>query len=80
MKKITYSTKEYPFARIVEDILGTTNLSKIHTEDHFSGYDLFKREEDQSTKYHKLYYNHYILLNMLLNNLKYSKPYYHYLN
>ena len=57
MKKITYSTKEYPFARIVEDILGTTNLSKIHTEDHFSGYDLFKREEDQSTKYHKLYYD-----------------------
>ena len=57
MKKITYSTKEYPFAEIVEDILGTTNLSKIHTEDHFGGYNLFKREEDQSTKYHKLYYD-----------------------
>ena len=47
MKKITYSTKEYPFAEIVEDILGTTNLSKIHTEDHFGGYNLFKIHVDR---------------------------------
>ena len=56
MKKINYSTKEYPFADIIGGILNTTNLSKIHEEDHFTGYNLFKREEDQSTKYHKLYY------------------------
>ena len=57
MKKINYSIKEYPFADIVSDILGTTNLPKIHEEDHFEGYNVFKREEDQGTKYHKLYYN-----------------------
>ena len=59
MKKINYSTKEYPFADIIGGILNTTNLSKIHEEDHFTGYNLFKREEDQSTKYHKLYYDNY---------------------
>ena len=57
MKKINYSIKEYPFADIVSNILGTTNLPKIHEEDHFEGYNVFKREEDQGTKYHKLYYN-----------------------
>ena len=57
MKKINYSTKDYPFADIIGDILNTTNLSKIHEEDHFEGYDVFKREEDQGTKYHKLYYD-----------------------
>jgi len=57
MKKINYSTKEYPFAYIISNILNTTNLSKIHEEDHFGGYDVFKREEDQGTKYHKLYYD-----------------------
>ena len=57
MKRINYSTKDYPFADIIGDILNTTNLSKIHEEDHFEGYDVFKREEDQGTKYHKLYYD-----------------------
>jgi hypothetical protein len=57
MKKFNYSTKEYPFANIISNILNTSNLSKIHEEDHFEGYDLFKREEDQGTKYHKLYYD-----------------------
>lgn len=57
MKKIKYSTKEYPFEDIIRNILDTKNLSKIHKEDHFEGYNLFKREEDQGTKYHKLYYD-----------------------
>jgi hypothetical protein len=57
MKKINYSTKDYPFANIISNILDTSNLAKIHEEDHFEGYDVFKREEDQGTKYHKLYYN-----------------------
>lgn len=57
MKKINYSTEEYPFAGIISNILDTTNLSQIHKENHFEGYTLFKREEDQGTKYHKLYYD-----------------------
>lgn len=59
MKKINYSIKDYPFADIINNILDTSNLSKIHEEDHFEKYDIFKREEDQGTKYHKLYYNNY---------------------
>ena len=38
----------------VNNILNTSDLSKIHKEDHFEEYDIFKREEDQGTKYHKL--------------------------
>ena len=57
MKKINYSTKEYPFSDIIGNILNTNDLSKIHEEFHFKGYKVFKREEDQGTKYHKLYYN-----------------------
>ena len=57
MKKINYSTKEYPFSEIIGKILNTSELSKIHLEEHFEKYDVFKREEDQSTKYHKAYYD-----------------------
>ena len=57
MKKINYSINDYPFEKIIKQILDTSNLSRIHNEDHFEKYDVFKREEDQSTKYHKAYYN-----------------------
>ena len=57
MKKISYSTNEYPFEDIIKKILNTSNLSRIHDEDHFEQYDVFKREEDQSTKYNKGYYD-----------------------
>ena len=53
MEKIKYSVKDYPFADIIAVILNTTNLSKIHEENHFEKYDLFTRDKDQSTKYHK---------------------------
>jgi hypothetical protein len=57
MRKLTYSTEDYPFANIISSILDTPDLSKIHEEGHFEGYSLFTREEDQGTKYHKLYYS-----------------------
>ena len=59
MEKIKYSVEDYPFADIIALILNTTNLSKIHKEYHFEKYDLFTRDKDQSTKYHKLYYNNF---------------------
>ena len=49
MEKIKYSVKDYPFADIIAVILNTTNLSKIHEENHFEKYDLFTRDKDQST-------------------------------
>ena len=57
MKKICYSTSDYPFDNIIKNILNTKDLSYIHTENHFENYDVFKREHDQSTKYHKAYYD-----------------------
>ena len=59
MEKIKYSIEDYPFADIIAVILNTTNLPKIHKEDHFKKYDLFTRDKDQSTKYHKLYYDNF---------------------
>tara|TARA_R110001592_G_scaffold293585_1_gene563218 strand:+ start:2013 stop:2660 length:648 start_codon:yes stop_codon:yes gene_type:complete len=59
MFKINYSTTKYPFNKIISNILNTKNLSKIHKEFHFENYQLFTREKDQSTKYHKLYYDNF---------------------
>ena len=59
MYRVNYSTTKYPFVKVLENILNTKNLSKIHKEPHFKGYKLFTREKDQGTKYHKLYYDNF---------------------
>jgi hypothetical protein len=59
LNRITYDTNEYPFADIICNILDTATLAKIHDEKHFEGYELFSREKDQSTKYHRLYYDNF---------------------
>lgn len=52
--KIFYDTKKYPFREIVKNILEIdselTDLHKVHK------YDLLIREKDQSTEWHKKYY------------------------
>ena len=68
MKIINYSIKDYSFADIINNILDTTDLSQIHKEDHFKGYDVFSREKDQSTKYHKLYYDNFHLIEPTYKN------------
>ncbi len=60
MLKIKYQTTKYNFSEIISNILNTENLSKIHEENHFVKYDLFTRDKDQSTKYHKMYYDNFI--------------------
>lgn len=59
MNKLNYNTNEYPFRDIICNILNTNSLSKIHKNNDFKDYELFSREKDQSTKYHKLYYNNF---------------------
>ncbi len=59
MLKIKYQTTKYNFSEIISNILNTENLSKIHKENHFEKYDLFTRDKDQSTKYHKMYYDNF---------------------
>ena len=54
--KIQYDIKKFPFREIIKDILDINkyNLEEIHL---IKNYELFKREEDQSTIWHKKYYD-----------------------
>ena len=59
--KISYDTKEYDFRRIVSEMLEVWEgdiipLEDLHTLEH---YDLLVREKDQSTIWHKRYYEKY---------------------
>ena len=59
--KISYDTKEYDFRKIVSEMLevwdgDTIPLEDLHKLEH---YDLLVREKDQSTIWHKRYYEKY---------------------
>ena len=56
--KIQYDIKKFPFRKIIKDILDINeyDLEEIHL---IKNYDLFKREEDQSTIWHKKYYDQF---------------------
>ena len=55
MKKIVYSTKEYDFASLVKDWFNVNDLTDLHK---FSDYEkIFSREKDQSSKWHKIFYD-----------------------
>jgi hypothetical protein len=59
--KIIYDTQKYPFRQIVSQMLevwegDTIPLEDLHTLEH---YDLLVREKDQSTIWHKRYYEKY---------------------
>lgn len=59
--KISYDTEKYPFRQIVSEMLGVweydiIQLEDLHTLKH---YDLLVRENDQSTIWHKRYYERY---------------------
>ena len=57
MNKFTYNKEKYNFRKIVEKILKIENLETIHLEAECPNYDLFPREEDQGTIYHKRFYS-----------------------
>ena len=54
MLKFNYNILEYQFQEIVSDWLETDDLSKLH---EFKKYKLFKRQNDQSSMWHKMFYN-----------------------
>ena len=59
--KISYDTQKYPFGEIVSKMLevwegDTIPLEELHKLQH---YDLLVREKDQSTIWHKRYYEKY---------------------
>jgi hypothetical protein len=51
--KISYDTQQFPFKEIICDMFNVNDLKNIHTHKH---YDCLVREKDQSTEWHKLYY------------------------
>ena len=51
MTKITYNTDIFPFKPKIENLFQTEELSGIN-----ENIEIFSREKDQSTKYHKMYY------------------------
>ena len=54
MFKFNYDILEYPFQDIVNDWLEVDDLTKLH---EFKQYKLFKRINDQSSMWHKMFYN-----------------------
>tara|TARA_R110002049_G_scaffold231662_1_gene404099 strand:- start:12127 stop:12777 length:651 start_codon:yes stop_codon:yes gene_type:complete len=59
LNRIKYNTDLFNFSGELQKIILSKNLSNIHNSPHFEEYDLFSREKDQSTKYHKLYYDNF---------------------
>lgn len=51
MNKIIYSTKLFPFAYELQQLFEVEDLSSIN-----NNVEVFSREKDQNTPYHKLYY------------------------
>jgi len=59
MKLIKFDTSKFNFADIYGTLLSTTDLSKLHNSE-LNTYDtLFTREQDQSTKFHQIYYENF---------------------
>ena len=54
MNKIKYDIVKYNFLEIVQDWLEIDDLTKLHD---FKKYKLFKRINDQSSMWHKMFYN-----------------------
>ena len=53
MRTFEYNTDLYPFRQIVSEWFDVDNISKLH---EIKKYNLFDREHDQSSKWHKVFY------------------------
>lgn len=54
--KICYDTNRFRFREVVQEILGTKDLEKLHDVEK---YDLLSREQDQRTVWHSRYYQNF---------------------
>ena len=54
IESITYSTEKYDFAKIVKEWFNAEDLTEIHKG---NTYELLSREKDQSTHWHRKYYD-----------------------
>ena len=59
MNLIKYDTSKFNFADIYGTLLSTNDLSNLHNSE-LNTYDtVFTREQDQSTKFHQIYYENF---------------------
>lgn len=70
---ISYNTQQYNFRHCIEKLMGTTNLEELH---HLQQYEVLDREHDQSTVWHKKYYEQFDEFNKLYVDFvkNYLKP------
>ena len=54
MNKILYNIEKHPFKDIINDWFNTSELHKLH---NIKQYEHFDREHDQSTEWHKIFYD-----------------------
>jgi hypothetical protein len=54
--KIVYDTEKFPFKEVIKEMLQVESLEKLHELEH---YDVLEREKDQSTKWHRAYYDNF---------------------
>jgi hypothetical protein len=70
---IEYNQEEYNFRKVIEEILEVTELEQLHKE---VNYNLFDRKNDQSTIWHRRYYDNFEKFNEVYYNfiVNYIKP------
>ncbi len=51
--KVSFDTNKYPFKEVIQQMLGVEDIPSLHL---LKSYEVFKRETDQSSIWHKKYY------------------------
>ena len=62
MKTHNYDIKKFHFREIISKILETDKLEKLH---EIKNYEIFSREKDQYSDWHKKYYNNFNQFNKI---------------
>jgi hypothetical protein len=75
MKIINYEVNKYDFSEIIKDILEVNSLDKLH---EVRKYDILTREKDQSTEWHRRYYDNFPKFEFLYRKfiVDFMKPYF----
>lgn len=66
MRKHKFDKSGYPFLEILKEIFGIDELSQAHTHHQF---ELLKRENDQKTPFHKMYYDNFNVIKPIYEDL-----------
>ena len=65
MEIYNYDTSRFDFSKLISEILGVSSLGNIH---EYVDYDVFTREKDQSTQWHKRYYEEFEKIRPMYEN------------